>query len=442
MENFTPDNAKGTKDFYGEEAILRNQIKDNLRIIFERYGFLPLETPILEKLDLLTFKGGDEISKEIFQLTDQGKRNLGIRFDQTVPMTRYVAMNAQTLKLPFKRYEIGPVFRDGPTQIEKGRYRVFTQCDVDVVGVASMSAEAEILALARDVFQSLNLGEVSICINNRKLLEGVMDCAKVPKEMRLKTIATIDKRDKIGLEGVALDLATSSENGSLFDYTTLVESVRTLSSNDETLGHAADFAAISEQGKEGLAEIKQVLEFAKALDIPFVQFEPSLARGLTYYTGTTFEVFLKDKNVFSSAITAGGRYDKMIGSYLNEQREFPAVGISFGLERIVQVMQGKNQNTRKSVVDLYVIPIGNTQSQSFEIANGFRQIGLNVDMDLLSRNPKKNIQYADSQGIPYVCFVGPKELSEGIIKVKNMTTGEEKSYDKRYLRAVKLDMKH
>lgn len=441
MDNFTPENAKGTTDFYGENAILRNEIRDNLRAIFERYGFLPLETPILEKLDLLTFKGGDEISKEIFQLKDQGGRSLGIRFDQTVPMTRYVAMNAHEIKFPFKRYEIGPVFRDGPTQIEKGRYRVFTQCDVDVVGVSSMTAEAEILALARDVFQSLNLGEVSICINNRKLLEGFMDSAKVPKELRLKTIATIDKRDKIGLEGVNSELYVASEGGLLFNYKTLVESVRTFSSNEETLGHAADFALSSEQGREGLAEVKQVLDFAKALNIPFVQFEPSLARGLTYYTGTTFEVFLKDKSIFSSAITAGGRYDKMIGSYLNEQKEFPAVGISFGLERIVQVMQVKQEKQKRTVVDVYVVPIGDTQAQAFEIANGFRQIGLNVDMDLIGRNPKKNVQYADSQGIPYVCFLGPKELAEGIIKVKNMTTGEEKAYDKRYLRAVKLDLK-
>lgn len=441
MENFTPENAKGTTDFYGEEAILRNTIRDSLKLIFEKYGFLPLETPILEKIDLLTFKGGDEISKEIFQLKDQGGRNIGLRFDQTVPMTRYFAMNAQCLKLPFKRYEIGQVFRDGPTQIEKGRYRVFTQCDVDVVGVASMAAEAEILALARDVFHSLNLGEVNIYLNNRKLLEGFMDGAKVPKDLRLKTIATIDKRDKISLEGVASELEIISENSRIFDCATLVEAVRTLSSNEETLGHAADFASASEIGREGLAEIKQVLDFAKALQIPYVQFEPSLARGLTYYTGTTFEVFLKDKKVFSSAITAGGRYDKMIGSYLNEQKEFPAVGISFGLERISQIMQKTStQNRRKTVVDLYVIPIANTQAQSFEIANEFRKIGLNVDMDLMERNPKKNIQYADSQGIPYICFIGPEELANGQIKIKNMTTGEEKYYDKRYLRAIKVNM--
>ena len=186
--------AKGVKDWYGKDAILRNEIKDTLRRVFEKYGYNPLETPMIERAETMKFKGGQEIQKEIFTLKDQGRRELALRFDQTLPLARFVASN-KDIKFPFKRYVIGEVFRDGPAQPEQGRYRVFTQCDVDILGVKNMIAESELLALAQDCFKELGLGNIIIKINNRKLLDGILDYADIPEKKKFEAIIILDKID-------------------------------------------------------------------------------------------------------------------------------------------------------------------------------------------------------------------------------------------------------
>ena len=412
--------AKGVKDWYGENAILRNEIKDTLRRVFERYGYNPLETPMVERAETMKFKGGQEIKKEIFTLKDQGRRELALRFDQTLPLARFVASN-KDIKFPFKRYVIGEVFRDGPTQPEQGRYRVFTQCDVDILGVKDMIAEAELLALAQDCFKELGLGSIIIKINNRKLLDGILDYAAVPNSKKIETIIILDKIDKIGIEGVKKEIKL------LFPKETvdkLISAITKENNNNKTYKKLTGIIS-SKNGKQGLNEIKQLLDYSKSLGLNFVEFDPSLARGLDYYTGTTIEVFLKDKSVVKSAVLAGGRYDNMIGAFMGSKQEVPAVGFSFGLERIMMIIKSIRKNLKKSNTELFIIPI-NTTEQCLKIAEKIRKQKVNIDIDLKSRKMGSSINYADSLGVPYVGIIGEDELKENSITIKNLKTRVQK----------------
>jgi len=412
--------AKGVKDWYGQDAILRNKIKDALRRVFERYGYNPLETPMIERASTMKFKGGDEIKKEIFTLKDQGKRELALRFDQTLPLARFVASN-KDIKFPFKRYVIGEVFRDGPTQPEQGRYRVFTQCDVDILGVKDMIAEAELLALAQDCFKELGLGNIIIKINNRKLLDGILDYANVPNSKKIETIIILDKMDKIGIEGVKKEIKLLLPKEKVDK---LISAITKENNNNKTYKKLISIIS-SKNGKQGLGEIKQLLDYSKSMIFDFVEFDPSLARGLDYYTGTTIEVFLKDKSIVKSAVLAGGRYDNMIGAFMGSKQEVPAVGFSFGLERIMMILKDIKKNLKSSNTELYLIPI-NTTKECLKIAYSLRSKGLNINMDLKGKKMGQAITYADSLGIPYVGIIGEDELKEDSITIKNLKTREQK----------------
>ncbi|MBU4283629.1 MAG: histidine--tRNA ligase [Nanoarchaeota archaeon] len=412
--------AKGVKDWYGQDAILRNEMKDILRRVFERYGYSPLETPVIERAETMKFKGGEEIQKEIFTLKDQGKRELALRFDQTLPLARFVASN-KDIKFPFKRYVIGEVFRDGPTQPEQGRYRVFTQCDVDILGVKEMTAEAELLALATDAFKELGLGNIIIKINNRKLLDCILDYAGVQNNKKFKTIIALDKRDKIGNEGVKKELLSFMLK-KIVDK--LISAITKAKNNNETYKKLTKIIS-SKKGKEGLNEIKQLLDYSKRMSLDFVEFDPSLARGLDYYTGTTIEVYLKDKSVVKSAVLAGGRFDNLIGDFIGGKKEIPAVGFSFGLERLAMILKDIKKTLKSSNTQLYLIPI-NTAKECLKIAHSLRKRGLNTDMDLKGKRMGQAITYADSLGIPYVGIIGEDEIKEDLITIKNLKTREQK----------------
>jgi len=412
--------AKGVKDWYGQDAILRNEMKDILRRVFERYGYSPLETPVIERAKTIKFKGGEEIQKEIFTLKDQGKRELALRFDQTLPLARFVASN-KDIKFPFKRYVIGEVFRDGPTQPEQGRYRVFTQCDVDILGVKEMTAEAELLALATDAFKELGLGNIIIKINNRKLLDCILDYAGVQNNKKFKTIIALDKRDKIGNEGVKKELLSFMLK-KIVDK--LISAITKAKNNNETYKKLTKIIS-SKKGKEGLNEIKQLLDYSKRMSLDFVEFDPSLARGLDYYTGTTIEVYLKDKSVVKSAVLAGGRFDNLIGDFIGGKKEIPAVGFSFGLERLAMILKDIKKTLKSSNTQLYLIPI-NTAKECLKIARSLRKRGLNTDMDLKGKRMGQAITYADSLGIPYVGIIGEDEIKEDLITIKNLKTREQK----------------
>jgi histidyl-tRNA synthetase len=417
----TIEMAKGVRDFPPEDKIIREELISNLKEVFESYGYSPLETPSIERLDTLTakFAAGTEsdAAKEIFKLTDQGNRELGLRFDLTVPFSRFIASNP-TLKMPFKRYEIGRVFRDGP--IKLGRYREFWQCDVDVAGVASVKAEAELMLLALEALKKLKL-DAYVEVNNRKVLFGLMDYCDIAQEKRETVIITIDKIKKYGEDVVRKELVDKFIEKHAIEK--LLEVFTITGTNDEILDALTPMLT-SEVGMEGLKELKELFTYLKFVEHGKIVLNTALARGLSYYTGTVFEGFLKDSKVTSS-ICGGGRYDNMIGMYASNNRQYPAVGISFGLEPISDALKLLNQNIKKTVTELYIIPI-QTFKESLVIATTLREAGLNVDLDLMDRGISKNLDYANTQKIPFVAFIGETELKDEKIKIKNMITGSEK----------------
>ena len=404
---------KGTRDFSPEEKILRDRVVNTLKEVFELYGYAPLETPILERFDVLASKyaGGSEILKETFRLKDQGDRELGLRYDLTVPMCRYIAMNP-TMKMPFKRYQIGEVFRDGP--VASARYRQFTQCDVDVIGSSSMATDAEIVSLICMAFCRLNL-EVNVKINSRKLLNDILDYCGVEKEKQEAAILSVDKLEKFGADVVKSELKQQRiEEKKII---TILSLIAISGSNEEKTSQLKKFLKDS----EGLKEIEEMLSYLKGINLE-ADLDVSLARGLSYYTGTVFEAILKNSSVKSSVV-GGGRYDRMIGNFLGKEG-YPAVGISFGVDRIYDALMEKGQITKKTNTKIYIIPI-KTISESIKIAMQLRDAGIKTDIDLNDKGPSRNLEYANSLGIPFVLFIGKKELQENKLKLRDMKTGEE-----------------
>ena len=403
--------AKGVRDFDKKDAAARNFVVSTLKKVFERYGYTPLQTPILERKDVILAKGGDEIKKEIFLLKDQGDRELALRFDLTVPLARYIACNPM-MPMPLKRYEIGPVFRDGPAQPEQGRYRMFFQADIDIVGVKEMTADAEIVAITEDAVKELGLGEVEIYVNNRKLLNGIMEAAGIPENKCMTVILSIDKLGKFGEDAVRKELKEKGFNENQ------VNTVLELISDEKKLRMLDNKAA-----EEGLKEIDELMGYCKKLGLKNVIFNPSLARGLEYYTGTVFEVYPKCRSIINSAITAGGRYDEMIGNYCGSKQGYPAVGISFGVERLTTVVQ-KVKEMSETTADIYLIPI-KSMEQTLEVAQKLRAQGLNVDMDLKGNKAGKALDYANKKGYAYAGFVGEEELEKDSINIREMKSGNE-----------------
>ena len=408
---------RGMRDFAPAEKLLRDTVIAKLKATFERYGFNPLETPIVERWEVLCAKygGGEEILKETFRLKDQGERDLGLRYDLTTPLARFVGMNP-TIKKPFKRYQIGTVYRDGP--LKKGRTREFYQCDVDTVGATSMLADAECILLALDVFEQIGL-DVEVRVNNRKLL---VDLARTfldaeDPQQALDFILSIDKLEKIGTEGVVKELRDKGFKQDLEQVFALL-----ITQGD----NATKFNRLKEavKGDSGWSsELAEVLDYAG--QDRRVRFLPSLARGLGYYTGTIFEVFIADGS-FDGSLAAGGRYDKLIGDFLDSKEQFPAVGISFGLEPIIELLKDRRplDQQPQSVTKVYVVPIQTTK-ESLELVKKLRSAGIASDMDLIGRGPSANFKYANAYGIPYVIVVGPDELAAGVVTLKDMQSGQE-----------------
>jgi len=402
--------AKGTQDFLPEQKIVRQYIIDTLREVFELYGYSQLETPVLERYETLSSKyaGGSEILKEIFTLKDQGNRELALRYDLTVPFSRVIAMNPQ-LKMPFKRYQIGQVFRDGP--ISTGRVREFWQCDVDIVGIKKMTADAEILSLADMVYKKLGL-KVKIKVNNRKVLNSILkeaDITENPEDI----ILTIDKLYKIGIKGVKEELKSKKLNDKQINK--IINLISIKGSNQQKLKELSKL-----ENKEGLEEIKELLSYLKEFKTK-VGFDITLARGLSYYTGTIFEVVLNKD--LSLSLGGGGRYDDMISKFMDSKQEYPAVGISFGLDRIYNLLV--NKNIKKTNTKIFIIPI-QTLKESLSIAQKLRENNINTDIDLNNKGISKNLDYANKLNIPYVLFIGENELKKKKLKLKDMNSGKEK----------------
>ena len=403
-------NVKGGYDFLPQEQIVRNYINNILRETFEEYGYLPIETSILCYYDMLAGKydENNDILNEIYKLTDQGQRKLGLRYDLTVPFAKFIALNKNELKLPFKRYEINKVFRDGPVKV--GRDREFTQCDVDVVGIDNQIVEAELLNLYVDAFNKLNI-PIIIKYNSRKLMSGLIIESGVEESKVSETITIVDKINKISEDDFRLELTkiglVEEQIDKLLKYFTM------------------DLKELNKEFKkteknlilEGLQELNDLTEYIKYLKISkYCTFTSSLARGQDYYTGNVFEVY-EANGKLSGSIGGGGRYDNMITEFIDDGNTYPAVGISFGLTSIFALL--KDEVNKQNKLDFYIIPM-NTNKESLNIANKLRKLGYKVDMEMNNKKLKKALDFANKENIPYVIIIGEDEITNNKLIIKDM----------------------
>ncbi|MGM7684204.1 histidine--tRNA ligase [Cytobacillus sp. Hm23] len=419
MKKMAYQNVKGTKDYLPSAEIIRRDIKRTLEDVFIKYGCKPLETPILNYTELLASKygGGAEILEEMYTLSDRGARDLALRYDLTIPFAKVVALNPN-LRMPMKRYEIGKVFRDGP--IKTGRLREFTQCDVDIVGVESQLAEAELIIMALDAFRQLDL-DITIQYNNRKLLTGILEVFQTEEKKINKVVVILDKLEKVGLDNVINEL---DELG-LSKLT--IKSIKQFitANNNTSYSYYQSYSEQNERVKQGLNELQELDNYLELYDASErCEFNPFLARGLEIYTGTIYEVFLSDLSLKSS-IGSGGRYDNTIGGLIGTNEKYSTVGISFGLDIIYTAMSQSKKLTDKTDIDYYLVPI-NTERECLLVANYLRNQGYKVEMEMSNKKLGKALDKANKEKIPNVIIVGEDEVKKNHLKIKNMSSGEEK----------------
>lgn len=437
-------NLKGTVDKGNEQSLIQNHLLLLIKEEFERFGFNPLETPILEFNDILSSKyaGGEEILKEIYTLKDNGERDLALRYDLTVPLCKYIGMNERNLKFPFKRYEIGRVFRDGPVKL--GRLREFYQCDADIIGSDKLIYDAECLAIISNVLKKLGK-DFYIEINNRKFLTGVLKQSGIQDDdLASSIILSIDKLNKIGFKGVKKELIEKGIEKSAIESVFNVISVEKGSKNNNELIDFYEKRLSNELALEGIKEIKTILRYCDKMGISKnINFRPELARGLSIYTGPVFEAFFSDSQIKSS-IAGGGRYDKIIGNFLEKDREIPAVGFSFGLEPLISDIMlvpesYPNIERKKTTVDVMLIPIKIELEELIPLITNLRNDGINCEMYLKKKGIKSGLGLVNFLEIPISVIVGKKELESGTIVIKDMKN--EQQYSVEISKAVlKIDM--
>lgn len=445
-----PSIPKGTRDFGPAEMAGRNYIFDTIRSVFKKYGYAPLETPSMENLSTLLGKYGDEGDKLLFKVLNSGDAfakvdpemlsnsnalslkvcEKGLRYDLTVPFARYVVQHQNELVFPFKRYQIQPVWRaDRP---QKGRYREFYQCDVDVIGSKSLINELELVQIVDEVFAKFGVN-VCIKINNRKVLQGLSEIIGHPDKLIDITVA-IDKIDKIGLDAVKDELR---ERGIDEQGINTIEPVLLLQgSAAEKIEKMKAILASSEAGMKGVAELEELFGYISAAGInQEVEIDLSLARGLNYYTGAIFEVKAKDFAIGS--ICGGGRYDDLTGIF--GLPNMSGVGISFGADRIYDVLQGLEKFPKDAIVGTQILfsNMGAAEvAYTLPIIAELRAQGLNCEIYPDNTKLKKQFDYATKKGIPYFAIVGEEEINAGKVNVKNLETGEQVQIDKDAIASI------
>ncbi len=419
MSKFQP--PKGTRDFLPEEAILRERVFNTVKNVFERFGFSPAITPSFEYYEVFANKYaiGEESLKNVYSFEDKSKRKLALRFDQTVPMARLVSTNPQLPK-PFKRYEISRVWRY--EEIKRGRYREFWQCDIDIVGSKAMIADAEIIACSIETLKELGFTDTYVRLNNRKLLTGLIEYVGVAENKVSDILRCIDKLDKIGSSGVKEELKKTDIKQDSLDR--IIKVIEISGKLGEVLSKAEKLIGGNKSGREGILELREILEFLTEMKYEEdVIIDLSLARGLDYYTSTIFEVMSKDRQIGSLA--GGGRYDEMVGKFAGSKDPIPAVGIALGIERIIELMRDKEEK-KKSITIIFVANVDSqVKKDCLGIVKKLRDSKISTEMDLMNRDLRKQLDYANSQMIPYVIVVGPDEIKSKKYKLRNMKTGKE-----------------
>ena len=421
-----PSIPKGTRDFGTAEMVGRNYIFDTIKSVFVKYGYQGIETPSMENLSTLMGKYGEEGDKLLFRIQNSGEKadlapEKGLRYDLTVPFARYVVQHQGEISFPFKRYQIQPVWRaDRP---QKGRYREFYQCDVDVIGSRSLLNELELVQIVDEVFGKLGI-RVCLKINNRKILAGLAEVCGAPDKLIDITVA-IDKIDKIGLDAVKEELV---EKGLTQASIAVIEPVLTLSGTTaEKLARMTQVLAASEIGRKGLEEVSTLFGLIDKASVGIdVELDLSLARGLNYYTGAIFEVKALDFQIGS--ICGGGRYDDLTGIF--GLPDMSGVGISFGADRIYDVLAGLNlfPEGMTGSADVLFTNMGEAEvAWSLPIVSALRKRGIRCEIYPDASKLRKQFEYADRKGIRYLAIVGGDEVASGRVTLKNLSTGEQRS---------------
>ena len=430
-----PSIPKGTRDFGPAEMVGRNYIFQIVKGVFRKYGYQCIETPSMENLSTLLGKYGEEGDKLLFRIQNSGEKaalapEKGLRYDLTVPFARFVVQHQNEISFPFKRYQIQPVWRaDRP---QKGRYREFYQCDVDVIGSKSLLNELELVQIVDDVFGQMGV-RVCIKINNRKILAGLAEVSGQPDKLVDITVA-IDKIDKIGLDAVKQELF---EKGLSEAAVAVIEPVLTLSgTSEEKLATMRQLLAGSETGLKGIEEVSTLFSLIAGAGIAQpVELDLSLARGLNYYTGAIFEVKALDFAIGS--ICGGGRYDDLTGIF--GLPNMSGVGISFGADRIYDVLNGLNLFPRDAAAAAMVLftNMGEREvAYTIPVAASLRAAGIACEVYPDNTKLKKQFEYADRKGIPYLAIVGDQEVVDGTVTLKNLATGQQQAVAKENLAAA------
>ncbi len=437
-----PTIPKGTRDFGPAQMAKRSFIFDTIKSVFQQFGFQPLETPTMENLSVLMGKYGEEGDQLLFKILNSGDflketdeddfrggskkmaskiAEKGLRYDLTVPFARYVAMNRHTLVFPFRRYQIQPVWRaDRP---QKGRYREFYQCDADVVGTDSLLCEAEIVLVLNQVLGRLGIRNYAIKVNNRKILTGIAETVGAAGKEADLAVA-IDKLDKIGREKVEQELA---ERGFPAEAIRRMEPFFAMDGEaHEQLEQLQNLFGNSQTGRQGLAELIEVLRLVEVSGLAdsHLQFDVTLARGLSYYTGAIFEV--KAGGVQIGSISGGGRYDNLTGAF--GVPGLSGVGISFGVDRICDVMEELGFFPKKDTISTQILLVhfdAETRDYGLPLLRQLREAGINAEMYPDLAKLKKQLDYADRKGIPFVIVIGTDEMATGRLAFKNMATGQQ-----------------
>lgn len=420
-----PRTLPGFMELLPCDQIEFNSIKQKIQRSYEKFGFLPLDTPIIESAEVLLAKAGGETEKQIYRF-NKGENDIALRFDLTVPLAKYVAGHYGELSFPFKRYQIGKVYRGEKAQA--GRFREFYQCDIDIIGDGELNIvyDAEIPSIIYTTFKSLGFEDFTICINNRKILNGLFISLNL-KEKATDILRIIDKIEKIGKESVIEELGKLGVDNEKIN--TIIQFIEIEGNQDEKLNALKNLGITEETFNKGVYELEEVIKNIHMYKVPEKNFKIDLtiARGLDYYTGTVYETFLNNyKNLGS--VCSGGRYENLAEYYTD--KKLPGVGISIGLTRFFYQMKNEQilKNENKSIAKVLVVAMTNEEiGYSLDVASDLRNANINTEMFLEDKKLKAKFKYADKLKIPYVVVIGDEEKSTNTITLKNMETGEQET---------------
>ena len=419
-----PRTLPGFMELLPKEQIAFNQMRQAIQKSYEKFGFLPLDTPIIEKAEVLLAKAGGETEKQIYRF-EKGDNDLALRFDLTVPLAKYVTQYYNDLSFPFRRYQIGKVYRGERPQ--KGRFREFYQCDIDIIGDGDLSIiyDAEMLAVIYQTIQSLGFEDFTICMNNRKILNGLFEALGL-KEQSVEIMRIIDKIEKIGKDNVVAMLEEMQIAKEAIEK--IVDFLEITGTTDEKIQALENMNLQSELFKAGVEELKTVVNYVRKFGVPDTHFkvELTIARGLDYYTGTVYETFLNEYRSLGS-VCSGGRYDNLAEYYTD--KKMPGVGVSIGLTRLfyqLNELQAIKQE-QKSIAKVLVIPMTENIEKALEIGASLRKENIPTEIYLEEKKIKAKMKYANHLEIPYVILVGEDEINNNVVTLKNMVTGEQET---------------